>query len=97
MKLDLHIAASIQYFKIIGMNLTDDQKHYMNQTNVINSKVSTTRISSIGGEPPKSGDWMEWANTVKSNLAPVTYELTTLSVLFNFIQGINATAAIKSF
>ena len=97
MKLDIHIAASIQYFNIIGMALNAEQKRYLNQTNVINSKVSTTRIASIGGEPPKSGDWMDWANTVKSNLAPVTYELTTLSVLFNFIQGINATAAIKSF
>ncbi len=73
MKLDIKIAASIQYFNIIGMSLNADQKRYLNQTSVINSKVSTTRIASIGGEPPKSGDWMDWASTVKANLAPVTY------------------------
>ena len=40
---------------------------------------------------------MDWANTVKSSLAPVSYQLTTLSVLFNFINGLDAAGAIKSY
>ena len=72
-------------------------KKYQNQTNLISSKVETTRLATIGGLPPKSGDWLDWANTVKDNLAPVSYQLTTLSVLFNFIPSLNATEAIKSF
>ena len=40
---------------------------------------------------------MDWANTVKTNLAPVSYQLTTLSVLFNFINGLDAAGAIKSY
>lgn len=54
-------------------------------------------MSTLGGLPPKSGDWLDWANTVKANLAPVSYQLTTLSALFNFIHGFDAAGAIKSF
>lgn len=72
-------------------------KKYQNQTNVINTKVDTTRLATIGGLPPKSGDWLDWANTVKENLAPVKYQLTTISVLFNFVPNINATEAVKSY
>ena len=72
-------------------------KRHQNQTNLISSKVETTRLSTIGGLPPRSGDWLDWANTVKDNLAPVSYQLTTLSVLFNFVPSLNATEAIKSF
>lgn len=56
-----------------------------------------TRLSTIGGLPPRSGDWLDWANTVKDNLAPVSYQLTTLSVLFNFIHGIDVNATVKSY
>lgn len=72
-------------------------KKYLNQTNVINTKVETTRLSTIGGLPPRSGNWLDWANTVKDNLAPVSYELTAISVLFNFVPNINATKAVSSF
>ena len=53
----------------------------------------------IGGEPPKNGTWVEWERTVRDNLAPISYELTTLSSLFNFIHFVEfeAKEVIKSF
>lgn len=51
----------------------------------------------MGGLPPRSGNWIDWANTVKDALAPVSYRLTTLSVLFNFIPGFDAAGAVKSY
>ena len=51
----------------------------------------------IGGEPPRSGSWIDWERTVKDNLAPISYDLTALTVLFNFVPNINATQAIASF
>lgn len=97
MKLDVEMATSIQYMNKIGVNLTDEMKKYQNQTNLISSKVEATRMSTIGGEPPQSGNWIDWANTVKDHLAPVSYRLTTISVLFNYIPSFDAAAAIKSY
>lgn len=81
----------------LGIELSQDLKRYTNQTRVINNKVSTVRTSIIGGQPPKTGNWIDWANTVKANLAPVSYKLNTLSVLFNFIHNIDVAAAVKGF
>lgn len=97
MKLDLNMAASIQYMTKIGANLTDEQKKYQNQTKFISSKVEVTRMSTVGGLPPQSGNWIDWANTVKDNLAPVSYRLTTISVLFNYIPSFDSAAAINSY
>lgn len=72
-------------------------KKYQNQTNLVSSKVEVQRLSTVGGLPPQSGNWIDWANTVKDSLAPVSYHLTTLSVLFNFIHGLDASGAIKSY
>ena len=97
MNLDISFAAKVQFFSKVGISLSDDMKRYQNQTQVINSKVDTTRLSTLGGLPPKSGNWLDWANTVKGSLAPVSYQLTTLSVLFNFIHSFDAAGAIKSY
>ena len=97
MNLDTTFAAQVQFFGKIGINLTEEMKRYENQTRLIDSKVETTRLSTLGGLPPRSGDWIDWANTVKGSLAPVSYQLTTLSVLFNFIHGIDTAGAIKSY
>lgn len=97
MNLDIAFAAKIQFFSKVGISLSDEMKRYQNQTQVIDSKVETTRLSTLGGTPPKSGNWIDWANTVKTNLAPVSYQFFTISNLFNFIHGIDAAGAIKSF
>lgn len=97
MKLDINIAAKIQYMEKVGMQLTQELKNYVSQAKFISSKVSTTRLSTIGGMPPKSGDWIDWANSVKDNLAPVSYKISSLSTLFNFIHNFDAAGAIKSF
>lgn len=39
MKLDINLAAKIQYFNKIGISLSEDMKKYQNQTNLINSHV----------------------------------------------------------
>lgn len=72
-------------------------KKYQNQTSVINTKVDTTHLSIIGGLPPRSGKMADWINTVKDNLAPVSYQMTTTSALFGFIPNINATEANRSY
>lgn len=97
MNIDTSYAAKVQFYYKIGINLTDEMKRYQNQTQIIDSKVETTRLSTLGGLPPRSGDWLDWANTVKNNLAPISYQLTTLSVLFNFIHSIDTANAIKSY
>ena len=97
MKLDLHMAAQFQFFTVAGMSLTDELKKYANQTKVINTKVETTTVASIGGLPPASGNWVDWVNTVRQNLAPVSYKFAAITVLFNYISGIDAAGAIKSF
>ena len=51
----------------------------------------------IGGEPPRSGDWIDWERTVKDNLAPISYDLTAITMLFNFIPRLNAKKAIASY
>jgi hypothetical protein len=89
MKLDLHIAAQVQFFLKSGMSLSDDLKRYENQTKVISSKVETERLSTVGGLPPASGNWIDWVNSVKANLAPISYKITGIVVLFNHIEGIN--------
>lgn len=81
----------------LGIQLSQDLKRYVNQTRIINNKVSTTRTSNIGGQPPKTGNWIDWANTVKDKLAPVSYNLVTLSMLFKFIGNIDVAAVMKSF
>lgn len=49
MKLDVAMAANIQYMEKIGANLTEEMKRYQNQTNLISSKVEVSRMSTIGG------------------------------------------------
>lgn len=39
MKIDINIAAKIQYLTKIGIDLSQDLKRYVNQTNIVNSKV----------------------------------------------------------
>jgi hypothetical protein len=60
MKLDVDRAAQIQLFEKLGISQSEEMKRYSNQTNIINNRVETTRISTLGGEPPKSGDWVDW-------------------------------------
>lgn len=97
MKLDLSIAAQFQFFSMAGMSLTEDLKKYANQTKVINTKVETSSIASVGGLPPASGNWIDWVNTVRGNLAPVSYRFAAITVLFNYVPGIDAAGAIQSF
>lgn len=40
---------------------------------------------------------MDWEKTVKDNLVPISYDLSSLSVLFNFIHGISATNVTNDF
>ena len=97
MKLDLHIAAQVQFFMKSGMNLSDDLKRYVNQTKVISSKVETERLATIGGLPPSSGNWIDWVNSVKANLAPISYKMTGIVVLISRIDGIDKQAVTSSF
>jgi hypothetical protein len=97
MNLDVKYAAEVQFYEKLELNLTDDMKRYQNQTSVINTKVDTSRLSTLGGLPPRSGDFHDWVDTVKENLAPVSYQLTTISVLFNFVPNINVSDAVKSY
>lgn len=72
-------------------------KKYASQTKVVNSKVETTTIATVGGLPPSSGNWVDWVNSVKTNLAPVSYKFSAITTLFNFIPGFDSAGAIKSF
>ena len=49
----------------------------------------------IGGQPPVGGDWIQWQNTVKDNLAPISYDLTSLSELFRFVSDIDSAKTAK--
>ena len=97
MNIDVKTAAKVQFANAFDLSMSEDLKKYQNQTNIANSRVETTSRVMIGGEPPKSGTWIDWERTVKGSLAPVSYDLTALTVLFNFVPGINATKAIASF
>ena len=59
--------------------------------------MESTQLSTIGGVPPKSGVWTDWVSTVKANLAPISYKLSAITILFNYVPTLDATAAIKSF
>ena len=89
MKLDVNIAAQVQFANKFHLEMSEDLKKYQNQTNVVNTKVESQKSSMIGGEPPVSGSWIDWQRTVRDNLAPISYELTTISVLFTFISNLN--------
>ena len=91
------MVSQFQYYKTANITLTDDLKRYANQTNVVNSKVESYSLATVGGLPPASGNQKDWVSTVKANLAPITYKLTAITVLFNYIQGLDAPKAIKSF
>ena len=93
MNLDINIAAKVQFAGHFNASMSEDLKKYQAQTNVINQKVETTKLAIIGGEPPKTGNWIDWERTVKDNLAPISYDLTALTVLFNYIPNLNATKA----
>lgn len=49
MKLDVAMAANIQYMNKIGVNLTEEMKRYQNLTNLISSKIEVARMSTIEG------------------------------------------------
>ena len=51
----------------------------------------------IGGQPPVGGDWIQWQKTVKDNLAPISYDLTSLSELFRFVPDIDSAKAAKDY
>ena len=100
MSLDINIAAKVQYANLVHAEMSEDLKKYQAQTNVINQKVSATKQVIIGGEPPKTGNWIDWERTVKDNLAPIFYDLTAISVLFNYINNMDvakATASLNSY
>ena len=97
MGLDVTRAAGVQFLNILDLNKSSEAISYQNQTKVIDTRVESIRNSIIGGQPTKSGDWVDWSNTVKQNLAPVAYKLVTLSVLFNFIHFFDSAKAIKQF
>lgn len=97
MKLDLNVAAQMQFLTSAHISISDEYKRYINQTKVINTKVESTQLSTIGGLPPASGVWNEWVNTVKANLAPISYRLAAVIVLFNYVPGLDAAGAVNSF
>lgn len=97
LKIDLSIAAQMQFLMSASVSISDEYKRYANQTKVVNTKVETTSIATVGGLPPSSGNWIDWVNTVKANLAPVAYKFSAITVLFNYIPGLDAQAAINSF
>jgi len=97
MKLDLNIAAQMQFMSMVHISMSEEYKQYINQTKVINTKVESTQLSTIGGLPPSSGNWNDWVNTVKGNLAPISYKLTAVIVLFNYIPGLDVAGAVNSF
>lgn len=97
MKIDLSIAAQAQFFMSASISLTDELKRYANHTQVVNSKVETTNMAPVGGLPPLSGNWVDWVNTVKGNLAPISYKFSAITVLFNYIPGLDAAGAIQNF
>jgi hypothetical protein len=88
MKLDLNIAAQMQFMAMVHISISEEYKQYINQTKVINTKVESTQLSTIGGLPPSSGVWNDWVSTVKVNLAPISYKLAAVIVLFNDIPDL---------
>ena len=95
--IDVKVAAKVQFANMFSLSMSEDLKRYQNQTNVANTKVETIKKVMIGGEPPKSGTWIDWERSVKDNLAPISYDLTALTVLFNFVHDVDAPKAIASF
>ena len=75
MNLDINIAAKVQFASRFNVSMTEDMKRYQNQTNLVNQKVQSTKYVIIGGESPKTGNWIDWERTVKDNLAPGSYIL----------------------
>lgn len=51
----------------------------------------------VGGEPPKSGEWIDWQRTVKDYLAPVSVDLISISALFSYVPDIDAGKAQQGF
>lgn len=97
MKIDLSFTAQSQFFNSANISMSDDLKKYSNQTQVVNSKVESKNIAIIGELPPRGGNWIDWANMVKLNLGPISYRLSAITILFNYIPGLDALEAIKSF
>ena len=97
MGLDVNRAAQVQFLNKFSINLTNETKKYESQTKVVDVKVEAEKEAMLGGEPPQSGNWIDWQRTVRDNLAPISYHLTTLSTLFNFIHFIEVKEAIKNF
>lgn len=97
MNIDLSMAAQAQFFMSASISMSEELKRYANQTKVVNSKVESTSIATVGGLPPSSGNWVDWVNTVKGNLAPISYKFSAITVLFNFIPNFDSAGAIKSF
>lgn len=97
MNIDVKTAAKVQFANAFNLSMSEDLKKYQNQTKLADNRMETTSRVMIGGEPPKSGTWTDWERTVKGNLAPISYDLTALTVLFNFVPDINATKAIDGF
>ena len=44
-----------------------------------------------------SGNESDWMKTVKLFPAPISYKLTAITILFNYVPGINSTKANLSF
>ena len=96
MNLDINIAAKVQFANMFNVSMSEDLKRYQNQTNLITKKVQSTKYVIVGGEPPKTGNWIDWERTVKDNLAPISYDLTALTVLFNYIPNLDVAKATSS-
>ena len=97
MNIEVKTAAKVQFANAFDLSMSEDLKKYQNQTKLADNKVETTKRVMIGGEPPKSGTWIDWERTVRGSLAPISYDLTALTVLFNFVPGLNAEKAIAGF
>ena len=97
MNFDMKMVAQFQFASKFHLEMSEELKKYQNQTSVANTKVDSQKSSMIGGEPPVSGSWIDWQKTVRDNLAPISYELTTLSALFGFIPNLNASQATAGF
>ena len=81
MNLNIETAAKVQFANKLHLNMSETLKKYQSQTNLINSKQLLEKTATRGGEPQLNGSWVDWEKTVRNNLAPISYELTALSVL----------------
>ena len=85
MGLDINTATRVQFANFFKLSMSDELKKYQEQTNVINTKILTTKQLNIGGEPQKGGSWEDWERSVRDNLAPMSYDLVSITSLFNYV------------